>query len=355
MVEPNPLVGAVVVTEAGEVVGEGWHQRFGGPHAEIHALEAAGERARGATLVVTLEPCCHFGKTPPCSRAVIDAGIARVVVGTRDPFPKVAGGGIAELRAAGVEVVEGCLTAEADDLLAPFRMRVERGRPFVHAKWAMTLDGKIAARTGESRWISNETSRRIVHDLRGRMDAILVGIGTALADDPLLTVRPSGIRTPLRVVLDSQARLPLTSQLVATARDVPTRVYTAEDAPAAKHDALRQAGVDVVTIPSGESAGCGRSVSLEPVLKDLADRGVTNLLVEGGAAVFGAFLDAGCIDEVHAFIAPGVLGGCEAPSPVGGFGAATPVEMPRLLRPVVRELDGDVYIRGRITREVSIK
>src|SRR5438094_5754489 len=202
-VEPNPLVGAVVVRND-TVAGEGWHQRYGGPHAEVHALAAAGEAARQATLYVTLEPCCHHGKTPPCTDAILRAGINRVVAAMTDPFPQVAGKGAALLRAAGVVVEFGAGEAEARRLNAPYLKLLATGRPYVHAKWAMTLDGKIATRTGDSKWISNEVSRWRVHELRGRMDAIVVGIGTALADNPRLTVRPPGPRTPLRIILDSR-------------------------------------------------------------------------------------------------------------------------------------------------------
>lgn len=350
-VEPNPLVGAVLLGPNGETIAEGWHQQFGGPHAEVHALAAAGDRARGATLVVTLEPCCHFGKTPPCSRAVIAAGVKRVMIGTRDPFPKVAGGGIAELRAAGIEVMEGCLQGEADELLAPFRTRIEQHRPFVHAKWAMTLDGKIAAHTGQSKWITTPASRSVVHELRGRMDAILVGIGTALADDPLLTVRPPGPRTPIRVILDSAARLPLASQLVATAREVPTLVCTAASAPADRLRQLREAGVELLPIATSSPASEPSRLPLQPLLEFLARLGFTNILVEGGAGLLGSFLDARLIDEVHAFIAPGLLGGAAALSPIAGTGAVSPVVMPRLARTTLREIDGDLYIRGRLHRD----
>src|SRR5579884_2079657 len=206
-VEPNPLVGAVVVRD-GQLVGEGWHQHYGEAHAEIHALAAAGEGSRGATLYVTLEPCCHFGKTPPCTDAVLRAGIRRVVAAMPDPFPAVAGKGAELLRQAGVTVELGIGEAEARRLNAPYLKLLEKRRPWVHAKWAMTLDGKIATRTGDSKWISNEASRRIVHALRGRMDAVIVGAGTALADDPLLTARPPGPRVATRAVLDSTGRLP---------------------------------------------------------------------------------------------------------------------------------------------------
>src|SRR5438876_10929485 len=205
-VEPNPLVGAVLVRDH-QLVGEGWHQRYGEAHAEVHALAAAGPAARGATLYVTLEPCCHIGKTPPCTEAVMRAGIERVVAAMVDPFPQVAGRGAALLRDAGILVEMGLGEAEARRINAPYLKLLATGRPYVHAKWAMTLDGKIATRTGDSKWISNEASRRIVHTLRGRMDAIIVGIGTVLADDPLLTARPAGQRTAVRVVLDSQGRM----------------------------------------------------------------------------------------------------------------------------------------------------
>ena len=224
-VEPNPLVGAVIVRD-GQIVGEGWHKKFGQAHAEVNAFTSAGEAARGATLYVTLEPCCHHGKTPPCTDAVIRAGIARVVAALQDPFPQVAGQGAALLRAAGIPIEFGVCAKEARRQNAPYLKLLATGRPYVHAKWAMSLDGKIATRTGDSQWISNETSRRRVHELRGRMDGILVGIGTALADDPLLTARPPGPRTACRVILDSKGRLPITSQLVRTAAQVPTLIVT---------------------------------------------------------------------------------------------------------------------------------
>ena len=215
-VEPNPMVGCVIARGA-EILGEGWHRRFGGAHAEVEALKLAGERARGATVYVTLEPCCHHGKTPPCTRAILDAGVARVVAAMPDPFPQVAGGGLAELRAAGIEVQSGVLEEEARKLNAPYLKLLSTGRPWIIAKWAMTLDGKIATAAGDSRWISCLDSRSIVHQLRGRVDAIVVGRGTAAADDPLLTARPPGPRTAMRIVVDTRASLSPQSQLVRTA------------------------------------------------------------------------------------------------------------------------------------------
>ena len=219
-VEPNPMVGCVIARGA-EIIGEGWHRKFGGPHAEVEALHVAGTRARGATLYVTLEPCCHQGKTPPCTDAILASGLGRVVVAQRDPFPAVAGGGIERLRQAGLAVEVGLREAEARRLNAPYLKLTESGRPWVIAKWAMTLDGKLASRTGDSRWISNEASRAIVHQLRGRVDAIVVGRGTAGQDDPLLTARPAGPRVATRIVLDTRASLASDSQLVTTAGEAP--------------------------------------------------------------------------------------------------------------------------------------
>jgi diaminohydroxyphosphoribosylaminopyrimidine deaminase/5-amino-6-(5-phosphoribosylamino)uracil reductase len=345
-VEPNPMVGCVVVAEDGTLVGAGWHERFGGPHAEVNALAQAGEAARGATLYVTLEPCCHFGKTPPCSRAVIAAGVRRVVVGAQDPAPHVAGGGIAELRAAGVEVEVGRLGREAEELIAPFAKLQSRGLPFVHAKWAMTLDGKIAAHTGHSQWISNEASRRVVHELRGRMDAVMVGIGTALADDPQLTARPPGPRTACRVVVDSHARLPLTSRLVATARDVPVLLAVGPTAPDDRTAALAGLGVEVLRLPAD-----GGGLDLQALLVELGRRRMTNLLVEGGGRLLGALFDRQAIDEVHVFIAPKLVGGHGSPSPLAGTGLSAVPQVPQIRSPQFSEFDGDVYIRGRVDLE----
>jgi len=343
-VEPNPMVGAVVVDPEGRLIGEGYHQQFGGPHAEVHALNQAAGRTEGATLYVTLEPCCHQGKTPPCSQAVIAAGVRRVVVAAADPFPAVAGQGIAQLRAAGIEVELGLLEQEAVALTAPFRKLVQTQRPFVTAKWAMSLDGKLAARTGVSKWISNPHSRKIVHALRGRMDGILVGIGTVLADDPLLTVRPAGIRRPVRIVLDRQARLPLNSQLVQTLDQAPVLIFAATTAPPDRVSALRNRGVEVVELkPTAQGA-----LDLVRVLDELGRRRMTNLLVEGGSEVFGRFRDAGQIDEVHAFIAPKLIGGAGAIGPIGGVGAPSPQFGDRLIDPRIQIIDTDVYVSGRV-------
>jgi diaminohydroxyphosphoribosylaminopyrimidine deaminase/5-amino-6-(5-phosphoribosylamino)uracil reductase len=340
-VEPNPLVGAVVVRD-GECVGEGWHERYGQAHAEANALNAAGERARGATLYVTLEPCCHQGKTPPCTDAILRAGITRVVAAMPDPFPLVSGQGAERLRAAGVKVELGLGEAEARRLNAPYLHLLATGRPYVTAKWAMTLDGKIATAAGDSKWISNEQSRRQVHELRGRMDGIVVGIGTALADDPLLTARPPGARTPLRIVLDSCGRLPPGSQLARTARDVPTLIVTAAGLADQATAPLREAGCEVLPLPAE-----GGRPRLDALLDELGRRRLTNVLVEGGSEVLGSFRDAGAIQEVYVFIAPRLAGGTAARTPVGGGGVRAIADAAALVEWQVEWVAGDLLVRGR--------
>jgi len=339
-VEPNPLVGAIVVRN-GEPIGEGYHRRYGEAHAEVNALAGAGEAARGATLYVTLEPCCHHGKTPPCTDAVLRAGIRRVVAAMPDPFPAVAGKGSAILRDAGVAVEFGILEAEARRLNAPYLKLLATGRPYLHLKWAMTLDGKIATRTGDSRWISGEASRRKVHDLRGRMDAIIVGIGTALADDPLLTARPPGPRMATRIVLDSRCRLPETSQLVRTAGEVPLLVVAGQATDLEKLARLRSLGAEV-----RELAGENGRPSVMALLDELGRRRMTNVLVEGGAEVLGSFLDAGAVDEVHVFIAPLLAGGRSAKSPIGGAGVERIADTLRLAHLTGDSLGTDSYWQG---------
>jgi diaminohydroxyphosphoribosylaminopyrimidine deaminase/5-amino-6-(5-phosphoribosylamino)uracil reductase len=340
-VEPNPLVGAVVVRE-GHLVGTGQHGRFGGPHAEVIALNEAGEAARGATLYVTLEPCCHTGKTPPCTDAILAAGIRRVVAAMRDPFPQVDGGGIATLKAAGVIVEVGCDAEAARALNAPYLKRLTTGLPYVTAKWAMTLDGKTATRLTDSRWISSEPARQFVHAMRGRMDAIIIGIGTALADDPLLTARPSGPRCPVRVVLDSTARLPIQSKLVRSAREIPVIVAVAERADNARRRALEQAGCEMV-----ELGGSGPDAVTE-LLQRFSPRVMTNVLVEGGGRVTGSFLDAGHVDAVEVFVAPCVEGGDHAYTALRGGGCRLISECRRLRCVEVGRAGDDVHIHGRL-------
>jgi diaminohydroxyphosphoribosylaminopyrimidine deaminase/5-amino-6-(5-phosphoribosylamino)uracil reductase len=333
-VEPNPLVGAVVVRD-GQNVGEGWHQRYGQAHAEVNAFAEAGEAARGATLYVTLEPCCHHGKTPPCTDAVLRAGVRRVVAAMADPFPQVAGQGAKLLRQAGVEVAVGMLESEARRLNAPYLKLLAHGRPWVHAKWAMTLDGKIATASGDSQWISNQASRHRVHELRGRMDAIIVGGGTVRADDPLLTARPPGPRIATRVVLEGRVEIPRDCQLIRTAREAPVMIVRSR-----KRQKL--SGIEIVELPSDSD-----QVSVPALLDELGRRRMTNVLVEGGSAVLGSFLCAGEIDEVHVFIAPKLAGGVAAKSPIGGAGVERIADALKLQRWSVEQIEGDVFVHGR--------
>ncbi len=338
-VEPNPMVGAVVVRD-GRIVGEGWHQVFGGPHAERRALADAGEEARGATLFVTLEPCCHTGKTPPCTESILEAGVTRVVAATGDPFPKVNGGGFHQLRQAGVVCSAGLLESEARYLLAPYWKLTTTGHPWVIAKWAMTLDGKLATRTGKSQWISGEASREIVHQLRGRVDAILVGAGTVRADNPQLTARPSGARTALRIVL---GEIPEGSQLGTTASEFPLLVVVDSQAKARRQAWLQAAGGEVLV-----TSASSRKEQVAWLLGELGRRQVTNLLVEGGATLLGQFFDLAAVNEVHAFIAPILAGGEGAPSPIAGLGIDSMNDAIRLQNIEVTRVGTDAYLKGRL-------
>jgi len=344
-VEPNPMVGAVIVDDNLSVIGEGWHERFGGPHAEVMAIRSAGERARGRTLFVTLEPCCHHGKTGPCTQAVLAAGIQRVFVAQLDPAPWNSGRGIAELRAAGVVVETGLLEQESAALTAPFVKKVTTGLPWVHAKWAMTLDGKIATKTGHSQWISNPLSRECVHELRGRMDAVIVGAGTARADDPLLTARPPGPRIPWRIVCDEQAALPLNSQLARTAAESTVLVVASPFAPRENVERLVAAGIEVLQIEANS-----RSESLRELLRQLASRGLTNVLVEGGSTLLGTCFDADVIDEVHVFIAPKLVGGATAFTPLGGCGLDQVPQFPQLHSIRWESCGDDLRLQARVLR-----
>jgi diaminohydroxyphosphoribosylaminopyrimidine deaminase/5-amino-6-(5-phosphoribosylamino)uracil reductase len=315
-VEPNPMVGCVIVSADGRVIGQGYHKVFGGPHAEPEALANCTESPRGATAYVTLEPCCHtHKKTPPCAPRVIGAGLARVVVGSLDPNPEVDGKGVAMLRAAGVRVDGPVLEAEAKQLIAPFIARTRLGRPYVTLKWAQTADGKVAGPRGEPMQISNERSMRLVHELRARSDAILVGINTVRADDPLLTARGvDGARPLVRVVLDSELRLPLSSRLVGSCGESPVVVYSGDYGVQEEQnrlDALRAAGVEVVAMPS---SGADRPV-LAHVLQDLARRGASHVMVEPGPTLAaGFFSETDLVDRLWVFRSPKVVNDPTAPA-----------------------------------------
>lgn len=369
---PNPLVGCVLVRD-GRIIGEGWHEKCGQAHAERNALadcarraaeEPAGERcadaapnadparghARGATAYVTLEPCCHTGKQPPCTEALIAAGVARVVVGSRDPNPLVAGKGSAKLREADIRVDEDALRAECDELNPIFFRFISRKTPYVVAKWAMSADGKIACASGDARWVSGPESRRDTHELRHRLAAIAVGIDTVLADDPLLTCRRQDEpgNQPLRVVLDSRLRIPEDCALVRSCAqgEAPLAVATCAsvDDPAtdagAKAQRLHALGVEVLHVPQ-DAVG---HVAVRPLLSALGEKGIDSLLVEGGSGIHGAFFDEGAVDEVVVYLAPKVVGGADAPGPVAGAGAAKMAEATALGCPRAHALGDDLKI-----------
>ncbi|WP_245602725.1 bifunctional diaminohydroxyphosphoribosylaminopyrimidine deaminase/5-amino-6-(5-phosphoribosylamino)uracil reductase RibD [Solirubrobacter soli] len=343
---PNPLVGAVIVRD-GVVLGEGFHAALGEQHAERAAIAAAGGAdLRGATLYVSLEPCCHTGRTPPCTDAILEAGFARVVVASDDPTDKASGRGLGILRDEGVvvELADGEVAARARLLNQPFRKHARTGRPFVLFKSAMTLDGKVATRTGDSKWISGEDSRLLSHHWRAEVDAVVVGIGTALTDDPQLTARIEGVtRQPRRIVFDSEARLPLDSQLVRGAAEVPLTVVVTRAAPRTAVDALEVAGADVIV-----ATGANEPDRVRNALAQLGNAGVTSILLEGGPHLAGAFLDAGEVDEIRLFVAPVILGGSSARDPLEGEGAERIASAMRALSLECSRSAEDVLITARM-------
>ncbi|HVO49537.1 MAG TPA: bifunctional diaminohydroxyphosphoribosylaminopyrimidine deaminase/5-amino-6-(5-phosphoribosylamino)uracil reductase RibD [Thermoanaerobaculia bacterium] len=343
-VSPNPRVGCVVVNADGAVVGEGWHERAGGAHAEAVALKAAGERARGATLLVNLEPCSHFGRTPPCTEAILASGVARVVCSVEDPDPRISGRGVRRLRDHGVEVLTGAFAAEAERVNEPFLVSARERRPFVHLKWASSLDGKTATRTGESQWISGEIARRDALLLREEHDAILVGAGTVLADDPLLTRRlalSTAIVPHRRIVLDGALRVAASARVFSAAGG---EVWLATAVPERdpRLAAFRDRGVHVVSKP-----GPGGGVDLAALLADLHAAEARSLLVEGGGVTAAAFLAAGLVDRVTAYLAPKILGGVEARVPVAGEGAGSILEAISLTEMEVVRVGGDIRLSAR--------
>lgn len=338
---PNPMVGAVVVKD-GTVVGEGFHPRAGAPHAEVLALAEAGEQARGATLYTNLEPCCHTDKrTPPCTDAILKSGLRRVVAAAADPNPKVAGRGLALLGRAGIEVAEGLLRHEAERLNEVFIKYVTTGRPFVILKAAITLDGRIATAKGASRWISGEAARREVHRLRSEVDAVLVGIGTVLADDPLLTARRRGRKNPLRVVIDPDLKMPLQSRVVASISEAPVLAVTTSRAALAKSARLERSGVDVLRLPHRKGM-----ISLPLLFERLGERGIASVLIEGGGVVNGAALRAGAVDKVIFYIAPKLLAGDDARSVVSGKAFSSLEDAILLGGMSVRKIGDDLRVEG---------
>jgi len=338
---PNPPVGAVIV-RGGRIVGEGWHRRAGGPHAEVAALRRAGAAARGATLYVTLEPCSHFGRTPPCADAVIAAGVGRVVVAVGDPNPRVRGRGLRALRAAGIRVDVGVLANEAGAVSAWFRHFVVRRRPYVLLKLAASLDGRIATASGESRWVSGAAARRWVHALRNRVDAVMVGAGTVLADDPALTCRIRGGRNPRRIVVDGRLRVSPRAAVFRRGSASPTVVVTTTAASPRRRRALQRAGAEVVALPGRR----GR-VRMDAVLKALAARGVVSVLVEGGADLAATLLRERAVDRALVVSAPLLLG-ADGRAMLAGLGVARLASALRLAQVTVTRLGPDVLWDGAV-------
>ena len=345
-VEPNPMVGCVLVGD-GQIIGKGFHQRFGGPHAEIEALRSltSTDQAKGATAYVTLEPCCHHGKTPPCTAALIDAGVRRVVVAAPDPFSQVDGGGLRQLSEAGMDVSVGVLRAEAESLCAPYLKKIRTGLPWVIAKWAMTFDGRIATSTGESQWITGAASRRNVHALRSRVDAILVGMGTVVADDPMLTARlESGepARVATRVVL-CRNRLPkIHSKLVQSANDIPLLLITGPKIDRHPLVPLESLGAEIITLDTDQPVQM-----ITQSFAELGTRGMTNVMLEGGAALVGSAFDAGQVDECHVYIGAKSFGGQTALGPIGGTGVSQIGDAWRGTLQSLSQFDDDIFLAYR--------
>lgn len=362
---PNPMVGAVIVKD-GRIIGEGWHTKCGNLHAEREAFAHCAEDPRGATLYVTLEPCCHWGKTSPCTEAIIKNNIARVVVGAPDPNPLVAGEGIRQLREASIEVTEKVLLQECLDINKVFFHYIQTKLPYVVVKYAMTLDGKIATKTGASQWITGESARAHVHTQRHRFSAIMVGIGTVLSDDPMLTARLGESKdliaswktesdfmedpfpndalsnNPVRIVLDSSLQIPLHAKLVATAKEIPTIIATLSTDE--KRVAQLQAhGCDVIVTRS-----CNGKVDLQDLMEQLGQRGIDSVYVEGGATVHAALIESGLVDEVHAYVAPKIFGGRQAPGPVGGEGVEIPAEALQFSKVTTKQFGRDVLFECEV-------
>ena len=357
-VDPNPLVGAVIVKD-GKIIGSGYHTEYGKLHAEREALADCGSSPEGAVMYVTLEPCCHHGKQPPCTDAVIDAGIRRVVIGSADPNPLVAGKGVEILKAHGIEVVEGFMREECDAINPAFFRFIKTGMPYVVMKYAMTMDGKIATRTGASKWITSEAARKRVHEDRNRYMAIMAGIGTVLKDDPLLTCRIPGGRDPVRVICDTHLRIPVDSQIVQTAKKYRTLIATAQTGGSEnsagrcgeckyiedKCSALTAKGCEILYIPVKNG-----HIDLEQLMKKLGEQKISSVLLEGGGTLNWSALGAGIVDRLQVYIAPKIFGGKDAPSPVGGAGVGMPAEAFLTEKPKVTFIGEDILIESEVKR-----
>ena len=341
-VNPNPMVGAVVVKN-GQIIGEGFHQQYGGLHAERNALADCREDPRGATLYVTLEPCCHYGKTPPCTEAIIEQNIAQVIYGSADPNPLINGKGAEILRQAGIQVTGGFLQDECDQINKVFFHYITCGTPYVTMKYAMTIDGKIATYTGRSRWITGSEARKQVHLDRNRNMAIMTGVGTVLADDPLLTCRIEGGRNPVRIICDSRLSTPLTSQIVSTASSVPTIIATCCDEPE-KLQPYREKGCRMISVASDDDG----HVCLPALMKILGGEKIDSILLEGGNRLNWSALSSGIVQNVQAYISPKIFGGEQAKTPVGGEGAAFPSQAVLLDTPKITRIGEDILLESEV-------
>ena len=342
LTNPNPLVGAVIVRD-GEIIGEGYHRKAGEAHAEIHALNQAKEFAQSATMYVTLEPCCHWGRTPPCTEAVIRAKLANVFVAMKDPNPRVAGSGIRQLEEAGVRVQVGLCEAESRQLNEVFIKYITTGYPFVILKSAISLDGKIATASGESQWITSEASRVKGHEIRAQVDAILVGIGTVVKDNPSLTARLSERKNedPIRIVVDSHGRTPLGAKIFNPDSNAGTLIAVTENAPSEKIEALKSAGADILIVEEKEGRVC-----LRGLMRELGRKEITSVLIEGGGEINAAALQAGIVDKLVFFVAPKLIGGKDAPGPIGGAGVTRLAEAFELRDVKTAQIDTDFLIEG---------
>lgn len=357
-VDPNPLVGAVIVKN-GKIIGEGYHKKYGDLHAERNAFKSITESAEGGTLYVTLEPCCHTGKTPPCTDAIIENKIAKVVIGSGDPNPLVAGKGAAVLKNAGIEVVEGFLAEECDALNDVFFHYITNKTPYVVMKYAMTLDGKIATKSGNSKWINNELSRRKVHEMRNKYTGIMVGIGTVKADDPLLNTRIEGGRSPIRIICDSKLSISADSNICRTASEIKTFVVTAfKDMPSGivtdiktpKMRELSRLGIKFINVPEKSDEP---EVDLNRLMELLGKLQINSILLEGGGTLNYSALQAGIVNEIAAFIAPKIVGG-NAKTPVGGTGVDNLEEAHMLKLLSMESSDGDIYARYKVLKDKSL-
>ena len=342
-VSPNPVVGAVIVRDDGTIIGQGYHERYGELHAERNALKNCMEPPAGATMYVTLEPCCHHGRQPPCTDAILEAGIRRVVVGSGDPNPRVAGGGIRILREHGIEVVEGVLKEECDAVNEIFFHYIQTGKPYVVMKYAMTIDGKIAAYTGLSKWVTGEEARAHVQKLRHELSAIMVGVGTVLADDPMLNCRIPGLTSPVRIICDTHLRTPLDSKVVQTASEIPTIIATCcEDERAVLQ--YTEKGCRVLNVAKSGDL----HLDLQDLVRKIGAEGIDSILLEGGGTINWSALESGIVNRVMAYVAPKLFGGSSAKTPVEGRGIPDPQEAVRLRDISISRLGEDLLIEGKV-------